>query len=172
MKSVIIFPLASILLLAGNAFAFEPLFHARIDYGAGHSPYSVFAADLDGDGDNDLTVANCSSDDISILINLSNPTGIDISPEANLPGRYSISQNYPNPFNASTVIRYNLPERSHVTIEIYDLLGRKVETLVQEERSAGYHQVVWDAEDVPSGVYFYRIQAGNCIMSRRMLLLK
>jgi hypothetical protein len=69
MKSVIIISLASLLLLAGNALAFEPLFDARIDYGAGNFPTSVFAVDLDGDGDNDLAVANNLSHNVSVLLN-------------------------------------------------------------------------------------------------------
>ena len=88
------------------------------------------------------------------------------------PSEFSLSQNYPNPFNAMTVIRYSLPEPSDVVIEIYDILGRRVETLVNEEQPAGYHQIIWDAEDASSGMYFYRIQAGDYIDTRKMLLIK
>ena len=172
MKSVTIFSLASLLLLAGNVFAFDPLFYARIDYGTGDGPLSVFAVDLDGDGDNDLAVANSYSDDISILINLSSMTGVDNPPEMYLPESFSTFQNYPNPFNAFTIIQYSLQEASDVTIKIYDILGRKIETLVQGEQQAGYHQVIWDAEDATSGMYFYRIQAGDYTEAKKMLLLK
>jgi parallel beta-helix repeat protein len=89
-----------------------------------------------------------------------------------MPDNFALFQNYPNPFNAGTTIRYNLPEASAVAVEIFDLLGHRVKILVQGEQPAGYHQTVWDTEDVSSGVYFYRIQAGNYIISRRMLLLK
>lgn len=88
------------------------------------------------------------------------------------PGCLYLYANYPNPFNASTVIRYSLPSASDVTFEIYDFLGRKVETLVQGEQSAGYHQVVWDASDHSSGLYFYRIRAEGNDASGKMLLLK
>lgn len=89
-----------------------------------------------------------------------------------MPDRYYISQNYPNPFNAATTIKYGIPERSHVTIEIYDILGRQVETLVDEERPAGQHQIVWHADNQPSGIYFYHIKAGEYKSSDKMVLLK
>ncbi len=89
-----------------------------------------------------------------------------------MPDRYYISQNYPNPFNAATTIKYGIPERSHVTIRIYDILGRKLDTLVDEERPAGQHQIVWRADNQPSGIYFYHIQAGEYKSSDKMVLLK
>ncbi len=89
-----------------------------------------------------------------------------------IPVDYSIEQNYPNPFNASTSIHYNLPRASHVTIDIYDLLGRKVETLLNEMQSAGHYRVVWNARNKPSGTYFYRIQTGDYIEMKKMVLLK
>ncbi|UCC78387.1 MAG: T9SS type A sorting domain-containing protein, partial [Candidatus Zixiibacteriota bacterium] len=158
---------ASVLLNNGNG-----TFQAAVNYGAGAEPSSVFAVDLDGDGDNDLAVANAGSDDISILINLSITTGIDNSPETSLPESFSISQNYPNPFNATTAIRYDLPEPSHVIIEIFDLLGRKVQTLVDQRQPAGHHQVTWNAKDKSSGIYFYKLKAGDYTEIRSMLLLK
>ncbi len=97
--------------------------------------------------------------------------GIDY-PDIRLPEGFSLSQNYPNPFNAMTVIRYSLPEPSDVAIEIYDILGRKVETLMQGEQQAGYHRVVWNALDKSSGIFFFRIQAGDHSETRRMLLLR
>ncbi len=89
-----------------------------------------------------------------------------------IPLAFSIAPNYPNPFNATTIIRYALLRASDVTIEIYDILGRKVETLIQGEQQAGNHQVVWDAEGQSSGIYFYRIQAGDYAETRKMVLLK
>ncbi len=89
-----------------------------------------------------------------------------------IPDLLAIFPNYPNPFNATTIIKYNLPNPADVTIEIYNILGRKVETLFQGEQPAGYHQVVWDASDHSSGMYFYRIQAGEYIETRKMVLLK
>jgi hypothetical protein len=92
--------------------------------------------------------------------------------EGLIPDEYSISQSYPNPFNAKAIIRFALPEASHVNISIYDLLGRKIETLVNGEQPAGYHQVKWDSKDKASGAYFYTIHAGDFVDSKKMLLVK
>jgi hypothetical protein len=89
-----------------------------------------------------------------------------------LPSQLALFQNYPNPFNAVTVIRYSLPEPSDVIIEIYDILGRKVETVVQGEQPAGYHRAVWNATERSSGIYFYRIQTGDYSETRKMVLSK
>jgi hypothetical protein len=89
-----------------------------------------------------------------------------------IPRGFSLGHNFPNPFNSSTVLRYNLPEPSDVIIEIYDFLGRRVETLMQEKQPAGYHQAVWNADDASSGLYFYRIQAGDYAETRKMVLVK
>ncbi len=97
-------------------------------------------------------------------------TGIDEN--ASLPGEFSLVQNHPNPFNATTTIKYSLPEESNVTIEIYDILGRKIETLISGIQPAGWHSVVWNAENQPSGIYFYSIKAGEYAESKNCLLLK
>lgn len=89
-----------------------------------------------------------------------------------IPGQFAISQNYPNPFNATTTIRYELPTASDVAMQIFDVAGRKVATLVSECQEAGPHFVTWDASKTPSGVYFYRIQAGAFIETKMCLLLK
>jgi hypothetical protein len=98
--------------------------------------------------------------------------GVDRRPEGCLPGNYLLLSNYPNPFNAGTIIEYALPEISHVTIEIYDLLGRNAETLIEGQRPAGYNHVIWDAGGRPSGIYFYRIQVGDYSETGKMILLK
>ncbi len=97
--------------------------------------------------------------------------GIDYE-EIPMPDEFFVSQNYPNPFNAITVIRYNLPEPSNVAVEIFDILGRRVETLIQTEQPAGHHQVTWDAKGLTSGMYFCRIQAGDYAETKKMVLLK
>ena len=89
-----------------------------------------------------------------------------------VPARISLSQNYPNPFNASTMIKYELPYQSQVTIEIYDILGRKITTLQNDPQPAGYHQALWQAEDEASGVYFYKLQAGDHAETKKMILIK
>ncbi len=89
-----------------------------------------------------------------------------------IPAEFNLDQNYPNPFNAATSIQYGLPEESRVTIEIYDILGRRIETLIDEEQPAGYHTVVWNGEGRSSGMYFYIIQAGDYTDTKKMVLLK
>ncbi|MCP4582278.1 MAG: M28 family peptidase [candidate division Zixibacteria bacterium] len=90
----------------------------------------------------------------------------------NLPGSYSLNQNYPNPFNASTIIDYGLPEPSRVIIDVFDILGRKIITLVDQDQPAGYHQAFWNSKNTPSGIYYYRLDAGNFKKTLKMLLIK
>jgi len=99
-------------------------------------------------------------------------TDIDNQTISILPESFTLVQNYPNPFNAQTIISYNLPTSSDVTIDIYDILGRKITTLVDKKQPAGSYHAVWNSEDISSGVYFYKIQAGNYTDTRKMLLLK
>lgn len=89
-----------------------------------------------------------------------------------VPDAFELEQNYPNPFNPSTTIRYGLPRRSHVTLTVFNTLGQQVATLVEGEMEAGYHEVKFDASRLPSGVYLYRLQAGNHIEVKRGLLMK
>ncbi len=101
----------------------------------------------------------------------------DIDDSENLLNSFSLSQNYPNPFNPSTTIEYEIPrnersEMSKVKLVVYDLLGSVVRTLVDEQKSAGKHKVTFDASKLPSGVYFYQINAGSFNQVRKMLLLK
>ncbi len=99
-------------------------------------------------------------------------TGIEDDEMSSIPKIFALHQNYPNPFNASTTIKYELPQQSQVTIEIYDILGRKVSTLVDRQQPAGYHQAIWRADDFASGMYFYKLQAGEYSETRKMLLMK
>jgi hypothetical protein len=77
------------------------------------------------------------------------------------PAKYALHQNYPNPFNPSTTIEFALPKASFVTLKIYDLLGNEVATLVAEKLPAGKHQRVWEASGLASGMYLYRLEAGD-----------
>ena len=88
-----------------------------------------------------------------------------------------MAQNYPNPFNPTTQIQFAIPEAGNVTLKIYNNLGQLVKTLVDENMSAGYHFVTWDATEnsgniLSSGVYFYRIIAGNFVQVKKMILMK
>ncbi len=89
-----------------------------------------------------------------------------------LPTDYALRQNNPNPFNPTTTINYQLPENGFVTIKVYDLLGKEVATLVNENKSAGYYKVNFDASKLTSGVYIYTINAGKYTQSKKMLLTK
>ena len=89
-----------------------------------------------------------------------------------IPATYSLAQNYPNPFNPTTVISFQLPVTSRTTLRIYDVLGREVVTLVDEVRPAGTYTLRWDAAQNSSGIYFYRLQAGNFTATKKLVLLK
>jgi hypothetical protein len=89
-----------------------------------------------------------------------------------IPTIFELAQNYPNPFNPATIIRYQLPESSKVTLKIYDILGNEVITLLNEDKEAGIYEVIFNASNYSSGVYFYRIQAGSFVETKKMVLLK
>ncbi|MGD1044439.1 MAG: T9SS type A sorting domain-containing protein [Bacteroidota bacterium] len=102
----------------------------------------------------------------------SNFTVTSVVKEEEIPTEYSISQNYPNPFNPTTKLKFALPQRSLTKLIIYDLLGREVQTLINKELEAGYHEINFDANKIPSGIYFYRIQSGDFIQTKKMILIK
>jgi len=85
---------------------------------------------------------------------------------------FNLSQNYPNPFNPSTTIRYEIPERSFVTLIIYDVLGNEIAILVNEEKPIGSYEVEFYSKDLPSGIYFYRLQPGSFVETKKMVLLR
>ena len=97
------------------------------------------------------------------------PTSIE---RTDLPAEFTLSQNYPNPFNPSTVIRFGLPEAADVRLEVFDLAGRRVGVLANETRAAGWHTVTFDGSALSSGVYMYRLRAGDFVQSRKLVLLK
>jgi len=89
-----------------------------------------------------------------------------------LPSSFSLAQNYPNPFNPGTVIEFALPQPSDITLVIYNLRGEEVRRLIEGQKPAGNYQVTWDASNVASGIYFYRLQSGDFVQTRKMVLLK
>jgi hypothetical protein len=91
---------------------------------------------------------------------------------ADIPNEFELFQNYPNPFNPSTQIKYNVPEEAKVQLIVYNLLGQKVAELVNENRSPGRHTVTWDASSQSSGVYMYRLVAGDQVFTKKMMLIK
>jgi hypothetical protein len=99
--------------------------------------------------------------------------GTGVSPGINiLPTSYMLEQNFPNPFNPSTIIKYSVPKEGHVSLTVYDITGKEITQLVDSERQAGNYEVIWSAEKMSSGIYFYRIQAGGFVQTNKMILLK
>ena len=142
----------------------------RLDDGTGQT-----AADLSYYG-NDATLGTSANPDAS------DPTWVqanililNVEDEINnnsFPTRFSLSQNYPNPFNPTTTIKFQIPELSFVAFRIYDVLGREIATLVDEEKPSGSYEVEFDASTLTSGIYFYQIQAGVFVETKKMVLLR
>jgi hypothetical protein len=85
---------------------------------------------------------------------------------------YKLFQNYPNPFNPSTTIKFEIPKDGLVTLKIYNILGKEIETLINEERSSGRYEVDFDASKLASGIYFYQLKTNDYIDTKKMILLK
>jgi hypothetical protein len=104
---------------------------------------------------------------LSAVINTVQPAGTSTGP-----GQFVLMQNFPNPFNPSTSINFSLPKSTDVSLKIFNVIGNEVETLVSKRMNAGAHTVQWDATVYSSGVYFYRLQAGEFTETRKLVLLK
>jgi hypothetical protein len=104
----------------------------------------------------------------SVVIN----TGADDQIVSGRPEEFCLEQNYPNPFNSGTLIKYSLASRGHITMRIYDVLGREIATLIDEEKPEGYYAVNWSADYIPTGVYFCRLQTNSGMMTKKMLLVR
>jgi hypothetical protein len=102
---------------------------------------------------------------------LSEITGIAETDKTS-PDQFLLEQNYPNPFNPVSKIKYSVPQHSQVIIKVLDILGNEIETLTNEEKSAGIYEISFNADHLPSGVYFYKMQAGQFIETKKMILLK
>jgi len=111
-------------------------------------------------------------DDTLGVVVYDNFTLVGIENEAQIPSEFVLYQNYPNPFNPSTTIKFTIPKREYVNLTVYNLLGQKVKTLVSEEKNKGSYEVVFNALNLPSGIYFYRIQAGSSVRTKKMMLVK
>jgi hypothetical protein len=136
----------------------------------GHMYYVGVKAYDDAANSSDLS--NVASAEAMIII------ATDVDDETTLlPEEFQLSQNYPNPFNPSTTISYDLPSRRNVRLSVYNTRGQLTTTLVDTEKSAGTHEVVWAGTDsggepVASGIYFYRLTAGDFVSARKMVLVK
>lgn len=104
--------------------------------------------------------------------NLSFDVIFDVNDNNLSANEFSLKQNYPNPFNPATIINYNLPEAGLVTLKVYDIIGKEIETLVNKQQAAGKYSVEFNASAPPSVVYIYRLQSGSQVQTRKMTLLK
>jgi hypothetical protein len=141
----------------------NPEVASPIDSGA--TPVAGITDDYDGDT-RDLNLPDIGADEYA-----RNPMGVE-DPKPTIPTRFALAQNYPNPFNPSTIIRYDVPVASHVEITVYDVLGRKVATLVDGDIAAGSHELRFSAEGIPSGVYFCWLSTKEFSSTIKMLVMK
>jgi len=114
----------------------------------------------------DIALIGCIIDSVEY----GNPVLVEIDPT--IPNEFTLHQNYPNPFNPTTKIRYSVPHSSNVVIKVFDILGNEIEMLVNEEKSIGSYEVEFYGTGIVSGIYFYRLQAGSFVETKKMILLK
>ncbi len=120
-----------------------------------------------------FTIAAVKSGYSSNLLTYIPAIGTDVEGgEDNLPATFALSQNYPNPFNPSTSIHFSLPTAAHVRLIVYNVLGQALATLLDGEQRAGEHEVTWDGSTAASGVYYYRLEAGDFVQTKKMVLLR
>ena len=124
------------------------------------------------DPDNTITEVHENNNIGFIPLMVSGATFIEEEMKYPLPDQYGLEQNYPNPFNPSTKIKYSIPQSSKVIIKVFDILGNEIEILVNEEKQTGTYDLTWYSKNLPSGVYFYQLRAGEFVQTRKMLLLK
>lgn len=138
--------------VSGHGTISEPTFYTFTDRNSKHGKYSYRLKQIDFDGS--YTYSHIVEVDINIIAD------------------YSLSQNYPNPFNPSTMIRYQIPEKSDVSIKVFDVLGSLVQELVNDIHEPGQYELQFDGRNLSSGVYFYQLKSGNFIQTNKMILIK
>ena len=133
------------------------------------SPANLYSGSID-----DIRIFNraLSSSEIGVLFHEGNWPAVSVERIGTNANGFCLRQNYPNPFNPSTTICYELPRAATVSLKIFNMLGQLVETLVDQHKVAGSYQVQWNASNVPSGIYFYRLQAGEYVEMKKMVFLK
>jgi hypothetical protein len=150
-------------------------------YRAGEEMLGFTGVDLDNDGDEELisVTQTDATDSLKIFWNRRDLIPLDNNDNhhGSIPSLFTLNQNYPNPFNPVTTIDYYLPRRADVSITIFNLLGQTVQTLVNNQQAAGSYSITWDGRDnsgktAASGLYFYRLKAGEFAESKKMIMLK
>jgi hypothetical protein len=157
----------------------NPASNNILPYQAGDTIFLQVLGGSEGQGADTIVISgaspqDCGDQEIGISTGVEEPTGPAAGP---LPDRFYLSANYPNPFNQSTVIRFGLPIAGHVELSIYNVVGQKVITLLDQDYQAGNHVVTWngqsaDGRSVSSGIYFYRVRSGEFAQIKKMVLLK
>lgn len=148
--------------LSANPMYVDPVFN---DFHLQEGSPCIDAGDPDSAPDPDGTVA-----DMGVFFYAQEAVGETTDPDH--PDQYSLGPSYPNPFNPTTTLSFSLAKASHVTLRVFDLLGREVALLVDDYRYPNTYEVVWDAQDVPSGVYISRLEASDFAQTQKMVLMK
>ncbi|MFC2085244.1 T9SS type A sorting domain-containing protein [Bacteroidota bacterium] len=99
-------------------------------------------------------------------------TSVEETETKSVMDNFCLSQNYPNPFNPSTKIQYSVPQNSNVIIRVFNILGNEIETLVNEEKPTGIYEIEFNASNLASGIYFYQLNVGKCISTKKMALIR
>ena len=133
--------------------------------------FSVYAADLDNDGDMDALSVSFFDNIVAWYENLTITTSIK-KHETKTPKAFHLNQNYPNPFNPSTTIKYTLSESDKISLTIYNIIGQKIVTLVNEYKHPGEHEIRWKPKGLHSGIYFYKLQLGNGFVETKKMILQ
>jgi len=160
----------------GTANLYQWMKDGQVIQDATDSSYTIIAATVADQGSYVCNITNTIATELtlysrSINVTVSGAVGIE-NQSTFVPKTFSLNQNYPNPFNPKTIINYELPITNYVELNVYNLLGQTVVNLVSEKKSAGYHQVEWNALGFTSGIYIYRIKVGEYQNVKKMVLLR
>ncbi|MCW9066479.1 MAG: T9SS type A sorting domain-containing protein, partial [Ignavibacteriaceae bacterium] len=117
-------------------------------------------------------ITNISVDPNNWVVDFSNIIHTEIEDDQPKIESFYLSQNFPNPFNSITTIKYDVPEKNRVMLKIYNVLGKELVTLIDEEKAAGNYEIKFESKGFSSGIYFYKMQAGNFEESKKMILLR